>query len=291
LIAKILSIVAPVFGLVLVGWLYARRHGPDMTAANRINLDVFTPALIFHVLSGKDFQIGQYLDVALGAAIVVLGSGAVALAACRATGHAYRTLVPPMMFNNSGNMGLPLAVLSFGEKALPAAVVLFLVENLLHFTVGIRILDDQRSLVGLLRMPLVLACLLGLAFSLLDIHLPKPIGLGIEMLGQVAIPLMLFALGVRLTEADWSHWRVGLFGAMLRPAAGLIAALPALMTLPLAGDRSRQLALFAVLPPAVLNYVLAEQYRQEPQAVAAIVIWGNLASLLTIPLTLAVILP
>jgi hypothetical protein len=290
LIAKILSIVAPVFGLVLVGWLYARRHGPDMTAANRINLDIFTPALIFHVLSGKDFQIGQYLDLAVGAAVVVLGSGLIALVVCRATGTAYRTLVPPMMFNNSGNMGLPLAVLSFGEQALPAAVVLFLVENLLHFTIGIRILDHQRSLAGLLRMPLVLACLLGLSLSLLDIHLPEPVALGIEMLGQVAIPLMLFALGVRLTEADWSHWRIGLLGAFLRPAAGLIAALPALLVLPLPGDRSRQLVLFAALPPAVLNYVLAEQYRQEPEAVASIVIWGNLASLVTIPLTLAFIL-
>ncbi len=290
MITKILSIVAPVFGLVLVGWLYARRHGPDMTAANRINLDVFTPALIFHVLSGKDFQIGQYLDLAVGAAVVVLGSGLIALVVCRATGTAYRTLVPPMMFNNSGNMGLPLAVLSFGEHALPAAVVLFLVENLLHFTLGIRILDHQRSLAGLLRMPLVLACLLGLSLSLLDIHLPKPVALGIEMLGQVAIPLMLFALGVRLTEADWSHWRIGLLGAFLRPAAGLIAALPALLVLPLPGDRSRQLVLFAALPPAVLNYVLAEQYRQEPEAVASIVIWGNMASLVTIPLTLAVIL-
>jgi hypothetical protein len=290
LIEQILSIVSPVFGLVLVGWLYARRHGPDMTAANRINLDVFIPALIFHVLSGKEFEIGQYLDMAAGAAMVVLGSGIIALAVCRATKIDYRTLAPPIMFNNSGNMGLPLAVLSFGQRALPAAVVVFLVENLLNFTLGVRMLDPHRSLVGLLRMPLVLACLLGLAFSLLDVQPPKPVALGIEMLGQVAIPLMLFALGVRLTEADWSHWRVGLLGAFLRPAAGLIAALPALLLLPLPGVRTQQLILFAVLPPAVLNYVLAEKYRQEPEAVAAIVIWGNLASLVTIPLTLAFIL-
>jgi hypothetical protein len=32
-----------------------------------------------------------------------------------------RTFLPPMMFNNSGNMGIPLLVLAFGEQALPAA--------------------------------------------------------------------------------------------------------------------------------------------------------------------------
>ena len=45
-----------------------------------------------------------------------------------------------------------------------------------------------------------------------------------------------------------------------------------------------------VLPPAVLNYIVAERYGQEPETVAAIVIWGNLASLAVIPLTLAAIL-
>jgi len=290
LIVKILSIVTPVFGLVLVGYLYGRRHEPDMTAANRVNLDVFVPALIFHVLAAKDFRIGDYLDLALGALIVVLGSGVLALLACRVTGTAFRTLGPPTMFNNSGNMGLPLAVLAFGEQALAAAVVVFLVENLLHFTVGVRILDPQASLTRLLRLPMVSACLLGLAFSLLAIPLPAPVALGIEMLGQIAIPLMLFSLGVRLEKADWSQWGVGLGGALLRPAAGLIATLPALVLLPLEDDLRRQLILFAVLPPAVLNYMLAERYRQEPETVAAIVIWGNLASLLIIPFTLAFLL-
>jgi predicted permease len=291
LIVEILSIITPVFGLVLIGYLYGRRHGPDMTAANRVNLDVFIPALIFDVLSGKDFHIGDYLDLALGALIVVLGSGVLALLACRVTATAFRTLGPPTMFNNSGNMGLPLAVLAFGEQALAAAVVLFLVENLLHFTVGVRILDPRASLLRLLRLPMVIACLLGLACSIGGIRLPGPIALGIEMLGQIAIPLMLFALGVRLEKADWSHWRIGLGGALLRPAAGLVAVTPALYLLPLDGDLWRQLALFAVLPPAVLNYMLAEQYRQEPETVAAIVIWGNLASLLLIPAALAFLLP
>ncbi len=290
MIAEILSIVTPVFGLVLVGYLYGRRHGPDMSAANRVNLDVFIPALIFDVLSGKDFHVGHYLDLALGAAIVVLGSGILALAACRISGTAFRTLGPPTMFNNSGNMGLPLAVLAFGEQALAAAVVVFLVENLLHFTVGVRILDRQASLSSLLRLPMVAASLLGLAFSLLAIRLPSPVALGIEMLGQISIPLMLFALGVRLETADWSQWRIGLGGALLRPAAGLIAVLPALFLLSLDGDLWRQLILFAVLPPAVLNFMLAEQYRQEPETVAAIVIWGNLASLLIIPVALVFLL-
>lgn len=288
--AKILSIVLPVFGLVLVGYLYARRHRPDMTAASRINLDVFVPALIFHVLSGRDFHPADFLPLALGGVLVVLGSGVIAWVLSRVLKRDFRTLGPPLMFNNSGNMGLPLAVLAFGEAALPAAVVLFMVENLLHFTVGVRILDPRAGLAALLRMPLVLACLLGLAVSLLGILIPVPVAQGIELLGQVAIPLMLFSLGVRLTEANLDHWGIGLIGAVARPLAGALVALALLPWLGLEDDQFRQLFLFAVLPPAVLNYIIAERYGQEPEIVAAIVIWGSLASLAVVPLTLAALL-
>ena len=290
MLTQILGIVVPVYGIVLVGFVYARRHAPDLRAANRLNLEVFTPALLFDVLAAKDFQLTAYLDLAAAGAVIVLGSGLIAWAASRPLRIEPRTLVPPMMFLNSGNMGLPLAVLAFGASALPAAVVLFMIENLLHFTLGVRILDREARLAGMLRMPLVLACLLGIAASLTGLRPPAAIGEGIHLMGQIAIPLMLFALGARLTEADLTHWRAGLIGALLRPIAGLVLVLPLLWLLPLPGDLPALLILFALLPPAVLNYMFAERYGQQPEVVAAIVIWGNLASLLVIPLTLAVVL-
>ncbi|MGB5737415.1 MAG: AEC family transporter [Thiohalocapsa sp.] len=290
MLTQILEIVVPVYGIVLVGFVYARRHAPDLRAANRLNLEVFTPALLFDVLAAKDFQLTAYLDLAVAGTVIVLGSGLIAWAASRPLRIEPRTLVPPMMFLNSGNMGLPLAVLAFGPSALPAAVVLFMVENLLHFTIGVRILDRNARLVSMLRMPLVLACVLGIGASLTELRPPSAIGEGIHLLGQIAIPLMLFALGARLTEADFTHWRAGLVGALLRPAAGLLLVLPLLWVMPFGGDLPALLILFALLPPAVLNYMFAERYGQQPEIVAAIVIWGNLASLLVIPLTLAVVL-
>ena len=288
---EILSIVLPIFGVILVGYLYARRHAPDMSAANRVNLDVFVPALIFHVMSARDFRLLDFLDLAVGGALVLFGSGLAGLAAARLLRMDWRTLVPPMMFVNSGNMGLPLALLAFGQEGLAAALVLFLVENILHFTVGLRMLDRQASLLQVLRMPLILATLAGLGVSLLRVPIPTGVAQGVEMLSQVSIPLMLFSLGVRLREADLKHWRIGLLGALLRPASGAAAALACLPILDLPGALPEQLILFSVLPPAVLNFMLAEKYKQEPALVAAIVIWGNLASLALIPVTLTLIRP
>jgi predicted permease len=46
----------------------------------------------------------------------------------------------------------------------------------------------------------------------------------------------------------------------------------------------RLVALSAMLPPAVLNYLLCEQYRVEPRTVASVVLLGNILSVATVPL-------
>ena len=74
---------------------------------------------------------------------MVLGSGLLAWPFARLLHEDRRTFVPPMMFNNCGNMGLPLAVLAFGQPGLSAMVALFTISNLLHFTLGIWILDHH----------------------------------------------------------------------------------------------------------------------------------------------------
>jgi len=198
----------------------------------------------------------------------------------------YRTFIPPMMFNNSGNMGLPLALLAFGEQAMPAAVVLFIVEMALHFSVGIYFLDRRIRLLGMLRVPVIIATLLGLGFSMLDVPIWNPLQVMIQMLGDVAIPLLLFSLGVRLTEISFKDWQLGIASAILCPATGLAIVWMISPLLDLPPMQQSLLIVFGALPPAVLNYLLAEQYKQEPEKVASMVMLGNLGSLVVMPFAL-----
>ena len=287
---QVLSIIFPVFAIVLAGFVYARRHGPDMASANRLNLEIFTPALIFSVLAAKDFDLLRYADLAGAGGLVVLGSGLLAWPVARLAGWEARTFLPPMMFNNSGNMGLPLALFAFGEEALPAAMILFLVENTLHFTVGNAMLTRRINPLALLRMPMLVATLAGIAVSLSGVGVPKPLYEAIHLLGQVAIPLMLFSLGVRMTGIGLADWRIGVAGAVIAPLTGLALAWLAAQGLHMHGQQAAQLLLFGALPPAVLNFMLAERYEVEPQRVAAIVLLGNFASVLIIPAVLYLVL-
>lgn len=290
MLLRIVSILLPIFAIVAVGYFYARRYKPEMAVANRLNMDIFVPALVFAAMAGKTFELTDYGTLAMGALIVVLGSGLVAWPVARWIGVETRTFVPPMMFNNSGNIGLPLALLAWGEAALPAAVILFMVENTLHFSLGARMLDPKTRLLSLWKIPVVAAAIAGIAISLSGLTLWPPLVTGIRMLGDVSIPLLLFALGVRMTDVSFAEWRTALVGAFLCPIAGLALAWLAIQWLPLSPREAAMLLVFGALPPAVLNFLFAERYQQEPQKVASIVLIGNLGALIFLPLALALAL-
>ncbi len=289
MLAKILSTLLPVFLIAGCGTLYGRFRTPDIRGLNTLNMELFVPMLVFAVLADRQAPLEEYASLALAAALIVLGSGLLLWPLATLLKLNRRTFLPPMMFNNTGNMGIPLLVLAFGEAALPAAVVVFIVEMLLHFSVGLYMLDPRTPWWRLLRMPIVLASLAGLAVNLSGIQLPGWLLEALDMLGGVSIPLMLFALGVRMLDIDFSDWRMGVLGAVACPASGLVLAWPLIAWLDLSGLQAATLWVFAALPPAVLNYLVAEQYRQEPHTVASLVLIGNLGSLVVMPVVLAVL--
>ncbi len=287
MLLRIVSILFPLFAITAIGFMVGRRAKPDLSHANRLNMDVFVPALVFGALANKSFHITEFLPL-LGATLaVVIGSGLLGLLTARALGIAPKTLVPPIMFNNCGNLGLPLAVLAFGEQALAPAVVMFMVSNLLHFSFGAWLLDHQIKLGGIWKVPSVLATMAGLAVGLSGFEVWEPAMIAIRMLGEISIPLMLFALGVRLTESRIGEIRLGLIGAVARPVIGMLLAAAIMMVVPLPERERALLLVFGALPPAVLNYIFAERYHQEPEKVASIVLIGNVAALAFLPLALA----
>src|SRR6266496_5032696 len=145
MLERILGIFLPVLLVIALGFAYARRAKPDMAWVNRINMNVLAPALIFSALAAKDFDLVANRLLILGSIGVVLGSGLLAWPFARLLHEDRRTFVPPMMFNNCGNMGLPLAALAFGQIGLSAMVALFTISNLLHFTLGVHVVKRHAA--------------------------------------------------------------------------------------------------------------------------------------------------
>lgn len=287
---RILEITFPIFSLVAVGFIYGYRYQPDMKLPNKLNLDVFIPALLFSVLIEHSHDADLFSPFAFCIVVVILGSGLIGLIVARATFIQARTLCPTVMFGNAGNLGLPLMVLTFGDRALPIAVVMFVVCNFMHITLGNLILNQTSNIYKALLTPMIIAVFAAMLLNFMHVTVPDLILQPISMMGNICVPLMLFALGVRLVDTQLSEWRFGLIAAFLTPLSGIVWVLLLMPFVELNRLEQGVLFLFAALPPAVMNFMFAEMHDQEPGRVAAMVLFGNAMGLLTIPAALSFVL-
>lgn len=300
ILERITGIILPVFSIIAIGYGYARWRGEvvrsDMASVNRVSMEVLAPLMVFSALSAKDFDLVHNGWLILASVLISLGSGLLAWPVAHLLGYDKRTFLPPMMYNNGGNMGVPLMLLAFGPESLSAAVALFTAATFVYFSLGVKMLQHGRdtrpgSLLRLFKSPIMIAMVAGVLCAAFHVWLPAPIFSAMKLLGEASIPIMLFALGVRMMDISFKSWHIGLVGAATCPLVGLIMAFLLDQVLPLTAGQRGQMYLFAALPPAVLCFMVAEQYRQEPDKVAAIVLMGNLAALIFVPLGLWMGLP
>ena len=290
MLERLLGIIVPVFAVIALGWIWGRRARPDMTVVNRLSMNVLSPALIFSALSSRSFDVWDNRLLMLGSLGIVLGSGLLAWPVARLLREDARTFVPPMMFNNCGNMGLPLAVLAFGEAGFAPMVALFTISNLTHFTLGVWIVDRHAGFGSLARNPMVWSTIAGFAFAIFHPPLPEIAAVTIKLVGDALIPMMLLSLGVRLTDIRLRDARLGFIGGIVCPVTGLVMAAILAPVLGLDARQAGLLFLFGCLPPAVLNFMVAEQFKREPAKVASIVLVGNLLSVVFVPIGIAIAL-
>lgn len=291
LLFQIFTTLFPIFTIITLGYLYTHLQAIDVGIINQVNMAVFIPALIFSALSGKNIAVTDYYHLILGGVAIILGSGMLLLPVALWCRFKLRTFIPPMMFLNAGNMGMPVIIFSFGEAALPVAVMLFVLMATFQFTLGFYLISRQTFGWYLLKSPIIVATGAGLTVSLMTVEFPPFLLKPIHLLGQASIPLTLFSLGARLSNIDLTYWRIGLLGALLRPLTGITVFLLISPWLTLSPLQTGALLTFSALPPGVVNYAIAEQFQQEASKVAAIVMLGNATSVLSLPLVLAFALP
>lgn len=286
MLITLLNIVIPVFAVVLVGFVMGRRSSQtNMEMVNVANVTVFCPALVFSALIEHPVRLIESGPLILAGTLVILIPGLL-LCALRFSGVERRTLVLGGMFRNTGNIGIPLMMLAYGEDKLGAIIILFVLSNLIHFSLGLFILSKDAGRWQWLKNPIVWAAILGVALAEHKTLLPDFVYSSSQLLGQISVPLMLFALGVRLSQGALTDWGLALKvnGSYLMVSALSMALV--MWVIPLPSAWLQLLWLSVMLPPAVLNYLLCEQYQCQPDKMASIVLVGNLMSLLIIPVVI-----
>ena len=282
--SKIASITLPIFTLVLVGFLYSRRVKPDLGGANKLVVDIALPILIFISLSAKSFDPISAMSFTGASIVLILLTGLIAWPFAKFSGASVQAFLPCAMFTNVGPIGIPLIALAYGPEGMAPAVVLLVISNILHFTLGAGVMSGKVDWRMVYANPLVWSTVLGVASSQLQITLPEWVQTSCTMIDSVLVPMMLMSLGARLASSQVADAWVGVRSGVLILIIRLAAVLLALWFIPLEGLERGALILFACLPSAVFNFMLADKFQVEPNKVASTVIVGHLLSLAFLPL-------
>lgn len=284
----VIQTVAPVFILAAVGFVWVRAGFEyRVQFVTRLAMTLSVPCLIFVALMNSSVDTAALTTITL-ASIVAYGAVTLVLWALVAlAGLDRRTFLAPLIFGNTGNLGLPLALFAFGETGLGLAVVIFAVMAVWSFTFGVWLVSGGGSPLRVLKEPMVGATLLGALFLWQGWQTPVWMTNTLQLTGQMAIPLMLITLGVAVARLHPSGIARALILSLVKVV--LCTAIAWATGLVFALDRVALavLVLQVATPVAVTSYLLAEKYQADADAVAGLVVTSTLLSVITIPLTLA----
>ncbi len=246
-----------------------------------------TPALILSSLSKDTIELGLAGTVFASVCIIVGVTSIIGYLTIKRMGLPIKVYLSPILFANTGNMGLPLILFAFGETGFNIGILYMVSTTVLHYTVGILILNYDKSPLEIFKLPLIYSAIIGILLSVSEVQIPTALFRAVDLLGKASIPTMIFALGYKLSEVRFNHvGRSFLFGGM-RVLAGVMVGVFVVWMFKLEGVVAQVVILQSAMPPAVFNFVLAEKYNQDSKTVASIILAGTIISIVTTPLILA----
>ena len=291
LLLTVFGIVAPVFLLAGIGFAWVKLGFEyRLEFVTRLAVTLALPSLIFVALMQTDIPGGDLTRFTLAAVAAHVALAFVFWVIGRLTGMEQRTYLAPLIFGNTGNLGLPLCVFAFGQAGLGYAVIFLAVTALLTFTFGIYLVAGRGTFGKVLREPMVWATLLGALFLWRGWETPLFLTNTLELLGQMAIPVMLITLGVAIARLTTQKLQQAIWLSLLKLAVCFVLGWALAVWFKLTPLAFGVLVLQICTPVAVTSYMLAERFKADSDAVAGMVMVSTVLSIAALPLILAIML-
>ncbi len=304
----ILGIVAPVFLVVIAGYIASRLRAiadGEVDAMLRFTTRFAVTALLFRATATLD--LGERLDpLALTSyylpafAVFILGI----LAARRVFGQRPGEAVASgftALFANSLFLGLPIIERAYGVGALPIALAIIAIHSPTMYLIGIVTMENAaRDGAGLIaglrkvgyslsRNPMVVSVTAGLALNLSGIPLPAPAEEAMRLLATAALPLGMFGIGATLTRYRFGGDLIetGFFVALSLLVRPLLIAVLAFWIFDLDPLVAKVTIMMGAMPGGINIYLFAVMYRRSDALAANVVLVGTVAAIVSVTLWLA----
>ena len=284
---QLVSVIAPVLICAAIGYGWALKGRPFNTEmVTHLVTAVGVPCLVFTTLVNVDIDLNALGRMAWASVAAVGAMALLGAAILKLWGKSIRAFLPSVVFPNTGNMGLPLALLAFGDEGMALAVAYFTVCIIFQFTLGVALSAGAMNVQALLRVPTIYAVAIALVFKASGTDVPAWAGNTIQILSGFTIPLMLITLGISLQQLKVGQFLTSGMVAALRLSLGFAVALGVGWALDFEGVMLGILVLQSTMPVAVFNYLFAQRYNTEPEAVAGAVVLSTVISFATLPMLL-----
>ncbi len=279
--ADVLSLILPLFGLILLGYVAGRVQKQPAEAMGWLNtfiIYVALPALFFKLLSKTPVEklaswdfIAANIGVTFAILVFTLLLGLIA-----SRGNLGEATIQSLAgaYGNIGYMGPAIAILALGERAAIPVALVFCFENVMHFMLAPALMAVAgQSRGGVLSLivdvvkkivlhPFIIATAIGVGAAFISFQPPEPIQRLIDYLAQAAAPCALFAMGVTLALRPLK--RISVEMQFIIPIKLILHPLAMYVALSYVGgidpDWLFAAVLLAALPTATNVFVIAQQY-------------------------------
>jgi len=288
MLTQIFSVIAPVLLIAGVGFLWAKRGMPfDNTTISSLVMNVGSPCLVFSSLTRIQLEESAFTGVLLASLGILLGALVLGAGLLTLLRQPMRTFLPSLVHPNTGNMGLPLALMAFGDTGLALAISYFFVNSVSQYTLGLTISSGRFSAAQLIRQPIIWAVAFALLVREAELAAPEFLANTTQIAGGLVIPAMLLMLGNSLASLKIAGLGIASVIAVARLGLGFGLGLAMISLLNLEHEVAGVVIMQATMPAAVFNYVFAERYGQQPEKVAAVILISTVISFLTLPALVA----
>ncbi|OJA05322.1 AEC family transporter [Halomonas sp. QHL1] len=291
MLAELFAVMAPVLAGAGLGYLWVRLGHPyPVDFITRLMFNIGTPSLVLASLAGADIDANTFGQTMLATALVIITMGAATFAVAKLLRRSWRVLLAPMMYPNTGNMGLPVVLYAFGSAGFAYGITVMVTVSLFQFTLGAVLNSQGNPLKTLAKTPTVYAIAISMALLLTDTSLPPWLANTVDLMSGFTVPLMLITLGVSLASIHVKNLHSGLGFSLVRVplAAGVAWLIAGWVGLPPLAQNI--LVLQMCMPVAVFNYLFAQRAQREPVYVASLVFCSTLLALVYLPVLLALLM-
>lgn len=283
---RVMHVLFPVIVCIGLGCLMARIRFPwDAKVIGPLVLRVALPSLIVARFSRSHVKPDEILDMMLGALLAVALYTLVSWGAVRLLKISVREYLGAFICTSMAT-GLPVSLYAFGDKGLSLALGFAAIMLTAQFTIGTWLPEARVSLGPILKSPLIYSIVVALVLLLADISTPAYVDKTLELIGGMAIPLLLLTLGVALAHVRLSSLSTALFLAIVHLTLVGTVGITLSYLLGFQGEVRGVFILLNLMPSSTINLLVATKVGGDTEGLASFIFASTILLLVSMPLAL-----